>query len=107
MEPIYQRVTTDRDDFLNRLYGVEHAELVKPSDAEPARPPEQCRACGSPDVRRVRKLPGFALFVLLAFGIGLAVDQMIAAFLAVLSGAIFFLIAPRWRCASCGERWSS
>jgi hypothetical protein len=97
----------DRDESLNRLYGVEHAEFVRPSDAEPARPPEHCQACGSPDVRRVRKLQNYALFLLLAFGLGMAVDQMMAAFLFALSGGIFFLIAPRWRCASCGERWSS
>lgn len=97
----------DPDEFLNRLYGVEHAERVRPSDADPARPPEHCPACGSPDVRRVQKLRGFALFVLLSAGLGMAFDEMIAAFLAALAGAIFFLISSRWRCASCGERWSS
>lgn len=97
----------DNDEFLNRLYGVEQAEFVRPSDAEPAQAPEHCLACGSPDVRRIRKLRAFMLFVLLSVGLGMAVDEMIAAFLAVLSGGIFFLIGPRWRCASCGERWSS
>jgi len=99
--------TEDRDEFLNRLHGVEHAEFVRPSDAEPARPPEQCAACGSPDVRRVRKLHAYGLFLLLVFALGLAIDQTLVAFLAALSGSIVFVIAPRWRCASCGARWSS
>ena len=95
----------DQDEFLNRIYGVDHAESVRPSDAEPARPPEFCEECGSPDIRRVQKLRGYALFLLIVFSLGVAVDQMLAAFLIALAGSIFFLIAPRWRCVSCGHRW--
>lgn len=95
----------DQDDFLNRAYGVENAEFVRPSDAEPAIPPQSCEQCGSSDVRRVRKLPSYLLFLALDFGIGLAIDQMIAAFLIAGAGSIFILIAPRWRCGSCGYRW--
>jgi len=95
----------DQDEFLNRAYGVQDAEFIRPSDAEPARPPQQCEQCGSSDVRRVRKLPGYLLFLALDFGIGMAIDQMIAAFFIAVAGSIFFLIAPRWRCGSCGNRW--
>ena len=97
----------DPDEFLNRTFGVEHAEDVRPSAAEPAKPPAQCEECGSADVRRVRKLPAYGLFLLISFGFGLAVDQTLAAFLIAVAGSIFFLIAPRWRCAACGNRWSS
>ncbi len=95
----------DKDEVLNRAYGVEHAEYVRPSAEEPARPPEVCEQCGSSDVREVRKLPAFALLVVLVFALGMAVDQLLAAFLVALAGGIFFLIAPRWRCATCGYRW--
>jgi hypothetical protein len=97
----------DPDEFLNRAFGVEGAENVRPSAAEPARPPGQCEECGSPDVRRVRKLPAYGLFLLITFGLGIALDQTFAAFLIAAAGSIFFLIAPRWRCAACGNRWSS
>lgn len=95
------------DDALNRLYGVEDAEYVRPSAEEPPTPPSHCEQCGSPDVHSVAKLPGYALFLILIFSLGFAVDQMMAAFLIALAGSVFFLIAPRWRCASCGYRWSS
>ncbi|HKB80174.1 MAG TPA: hypothetical protein VKH35_10690 [Thermoanaerobaculia bacterium] len=98
---------TDRDELLNRAYGVEHAEFVTPSAAESAKPPEECPECGSPDVRPVRKRAAFGLFLLLVTGLGLALDEMMPAFLAALTGAIGFLIAPRWRCTACGNRWSS
>jgi hypothetical protein len=94
------------DEFLNRVYGVDHAESVRPSDADPAKPPAECPACGSPDVRPVRKLPAYTLFLLLTFGIGFGVDQVLAAFLLAIAGSVFFLIGPRWQCASCGNRWS-
>lgn len=95
----------DPDEALNRLYGVDHAEYVRPSDAEPAKPPQQCEVCGSPDVQRAGKLRGYALFLALLFAIGVAVDQLMAAFLIALAGSIFFLIAPTWRCGTCGYRW--
>jgi hypothetical protein len=95
----------DDDQILNRAYGVEDAEFVRPSDAEPARPPEQCQECGSSDIQSVRKLPAFLLLMLMLFAIGVAVDQLMAAFLLAIAGGIFFLIAPRWRCGSCGYRW--
>ena len=93
------------DEFLNRVYGVEGAEFVRPSATEPAKPPEQCDECGSPDVHRVRKLPAYALFLFLLFALGKALDQMLAAFLLALAGSIFFIISPRWYCAVCGNRW--
>lgn len=99
--------TPDPDEPLNRAYGVEHAEFVRPSEAEPAKPPEQCGECGSADVEPVRKLRGYGLFLLLVLGLGVAVGQTMAAFFVALSGSIFFLIAPRWRCTACGNRWSS
>ena len=79
----------------------------KPDPEELAKPPEQCEECGSPDVYRIRKLPAYGLFLLIAFGLGLALDQTFAAFLIAVAGSIFFLIAPNWRCAACGNRWSS
>ena len=95
----------EQDEILNRAHGVEHAEYVRPSDADPPKAPERCEDCGASDVHRVQKLPAFVLFLLLTFGIGVGVDQMMAAFLIAIAGAIFFLISPRWRCASCGNRW--
>ncbi len=95
----------DPDELLNRVYGVDHAETVRPSAEEPAKPPASCEECGSPDVERIHKLPSYALFLVITFSLGLAVDQMLAAFLIALAGSIFFLIAPRWRCESCGNRW--
>jgi hypothetical protein len=95
------------DESLNRLYGVEEAEYVRPSAADPPKPPSHCEQCGSPDVHSISKLPAYALFLVVIFSLGFAVDLMMAAFLLALAGGIFFLIAPRWRCASCGYRWSS
>src|SRR6266702_3688850 len=81
------RMKDEEDEFLNRLYGVDHAESVRPSDAEPPKPPANCEECGSPDVRRVHKLPSYVLFLLLVFGLGIALDQALAAFLLAASTA--------------------
>ncbi len=95
----------DLDELLNRQYGVDHAEHVRPSDAEPARPPEVCEECGSPDIAPLRKLPQLGVLTALVIGIGVASDATLGAFLAVIALAIFFLISPRWKCHQCGYRW--
>jgi hypothetical protein len=93
------------DEVLNRQYGVDHAEFVRPSDEEPARPPTHCERCGSPDIVRIRRLLRFALVAALVIAIGLASGATVAAFLAVIAVAIAFLISPSWLCHQCGYRW--
>lgn len=95
----------DPDEALNRMYGVDHAEFVKPSDADPARPPETCEQCGSRDIAPRRKLVQFGAITALVVGIGVANDTTLGAFLGVIAIAIFSLIAPRWMCHQCGYRW--
>ena len=80
--------------------GVAHAERV-----ESIEPSERCESCGSPEVARRQKLPAFALFAALTFGIGAAVDNTLAAFYIVLAGIVFFLAAGAWRCRHCGHTW--
>jgi len=104
-------IAVDQDDaeaaeqIVNAMIGIAHAEHVGWSDAEPAEAPEQCERCGSPDVERRKKLPAFALFVALSFGVGAAVDNSLAAFYVVLAGIVFFLAAGSWRCRQCGLTW--
>src|SRR5438105_3749454 len=43
------RMKEEEDELLNRLYGVDHAESVRPSDAEPPKPPA---ARSAPAVKR-------------------------------------------------------
>src|SRR2546428_12548627 len=78
----------DPDEFLNRVYGVDHAESVRPSEEEPARPPEFCDECGSRDTPRLEQLRRSLLFLLIVFGSGIAVDQTLPAFLFSPAGSI-------------------
>lgn len=95
----------DEDEILNRQYGVDHAEYVRPSDAEPAKPPEHCEECGSRDIARLRKLPQLGVLTALMIAIGIGSGATLGAFLAVIAIAIFFLISPRWICHQCDYRW--
>jgi len=89
------------EQIVNAMIGIAHAEHL----AAPAEEPLQCEECGSPDVERRKKLPAFALFVALVAGLGLALDNTIAAFFVVLAGLVFFLAAGSWRCRQCGATW--
>jgi hypothetical protein len=99
-------LTVDEDDadaaeqIVNAMIGIAHAERLPTEE-----PVQGCERCGSPDVERRKKLPAFALFAALTFGIGYAVDNTVAAFYVVLAGVVFFLAAGAWRCRQCGNTW--
>ena len=76
-----------------------------PDASLPLAEPEACPVCGSPDVHRTRKALRALLIVALTLGVGLAVDQTMAAFLIMGAGLAFILVAPRWRCFECSHAW--
>ena len=85
--------------------GFDVAEQTTASAERAIRHPEQCPHCGSPDVRRTRRLLGFAISAALLIAVGVAVDQLVMIFYLVLAVCIFFLVASPYRCADCGHRW--
>jgi predicted RNA-binding Zn-ribbon protein involved in translation (DUF1610 family) len=91
--------------ILNRVAGLDVAEGATASAERAIRHPEQCPHCGSPDVRRTRRLLGFTICAALLFALGVAVDQLVMTFYLALAICIFFLIASPYRCANCGHRW--
>jgi len=99
-------LSVDEDDaeaaeqIVNAMIGIAHAERLEVEERT-----ERCERCGSPDVERRKKLPAFGLFTALAFGIGAAIDNSLAAFYVVLAGIVFFLAAGAWRCRQCGNTW--
>ena len=103
----HTNIAVDEDDaeaaeqIVNAMIGIAHAEHVGAAAEEP----ERCERCGSPEAERRKKLPAFALFVALTVGVGLAVDNTVAAFYVCLAGVVFFLAAGGWRCRQCGFTW--
>jgi predicted RNA-binding Zn-ribbon protein involved in translation (DUF1610 family) len=93
------------EGILNRIAGLDVAERTTASAERAIRHPEQCPHCGSPDVRRTRRLLGFLISAALLFSIGVAVEQLVMAFYLALAVCIFFLVASPYRCADCGHRW--
>jgi predicted RNA-binding Zn-ribbon protein involved in translation (DUF1610 family) len=93
------------EGILNRIAGLDVAERTTASAEHAIRHPEQCPHCGSPDVRRTRRLLGFLISAALLFAVGVAVDQLVMTFYLALAICIFFLIASPYRCADCGHRW--
>jgi predicted RNA-binding Zn-ribbon protein involved in translation (DUF1610 family) len=93
------------ESILNRIAGFDVAEQTTASAERAIRHPEQCPHCGSPDVRRTRRLLGFAISAALLIAVGVAVDQLVMIFYLVLAVCIFFLVASPYRCADCGHRW--
>lgn len=89
------------EQIVNAMIGIAHAEHVDASAGEAP----HCDECQSPDVERRKKLPAFALFVALVAGVGLAIDNTIAAFFVIAAGLVFFLAAGSWRCRQCGATW--
>ena len=81
------------------------AQDAVPDASLPLAEPKACPACGSPDVHRNRKALRALLVAALALGVGLAVDQTMAAFLVMMAGLAFILVAPRWRCFDCSHSW--
>jgi hypothetical protein len=105
------RLQVAADDFdraegiLNRIAGMDVAEKSTESAERAIRHPEQCPRCGSPDVRRTRRLLGFSIAAALLFAVGVAVDQLVMTFYLAMAICIFFLVASPFRCANCGHRW--
>lgn len=93
------------EGILNRIAGLDVAERSSASAERAIRHPEQCPHCGSPDIRRTRRLLGFAISAALLFAVGVAVDQLVMTFYLALAVCIFFLVASPYRCADCGHRW--
>lgn len=93
------------EGILNRIAGLDVAERTTASAELAIRHPEQCPHCGSPDVRRTRRLLGFSICAALLFALGVAVDQLVMAFYLALAVCIFFLVASPYRCGDCGHRW--
>lgn len=88
------------EHIVNAMMGIAHAERLEHPEAE-----ARCESCSSPDVERRKKLPAFGLFAALTFGIGVAIDNTLAAFYVCLAGIVFFLAAGAWRCRQCGHTW--
>jgi predicted RNA-binding Zn-ribbon protein involved in translation (DUF1610 family) len=93
------------EGILNRIAGLDVAERSTASAERAIRHPEQCPHCGSPDIRRNRRLLGFTVCAALLFALGVAVDQLVMTFYLALAVCIFFLVASPYRCADCGHRW--
>jgi hypothetical protein len=93
------------EGILNRIAGLDVAERTTVAAQHAIRHPEQCPHCGSPDVRKTRRLLGFAISAALLFAVGVAVDQLIMSFYLAMAVCIFFLVASPYRCADCGHRW--
>jgi hypothetical protein len=99
-------LSVDEDDaeaaeqIVNAMIGIAHAERLEAEE-----PPPRCERCGSPDIEQRKKLPAFALFVALTFGLGAALDNTLAAFYVFLAGCVVFLAAGSWRCRHCGNTW--
>ena len=100
-------LAVDEDDaeaaeqIVNAMIGIAHAERLEEVEDMTRR----CERCGSFEIERRKKLPVFALFVALTFGIGIAIDNTVAAFYVALAGIVFFLAAGAWRCRQCGFTW--
>ena len=100
-------LAVDEDDaeaaeqIVNAMMGIAHADRLTVEEE----PRQHCERCGSPEIERRKKLPAFGLFVALAFGIGAAIDNTLAAFYVVLAGIVFVLAAGAWRCRQCGNTW--
>ena len=93
------------EQILNRIAGLDVAERTTVAAEHAIRHPEQCPRCGSPDVRKTRRLLGFLISAALLFAVGVAVDQLVMAFYLAMAVCIFFLVASPYRCADCGHRW--
>jgi len=93
------------EEILNRIAGLDVAEKTTATAEHAIRFPEQCPKCGSPDVRRTRRLAGFLICAGLLIAVGVAVEQLIMAFYLIMAVCIFFLVASPFRCADCGHRW--
>lgn len=93
------------EEILNRIAGLDVAEKTTATAEHAIRFPEQCPKCGSPDVRRTRRLSGFLICAGLLIAVGVAVEQLIMAFYLIMAVCIFFLVASPFRCADCGHRW--
>ncbi len=93
------------EGILNRIAGLDAAEETTTSAERAIRHPEQCPHCGSPDVRRTRRLLGFSISAALLIAVGVAVDQLVMTFYLIIAVCIFFLVASPYRCAGCGHRW--
>ena len=93
------------DAVLNRLSGVDGAELVAPSDAGPWQPPQSCPSCGAPEVVRRQKWVAFATVAAFVFAMAYTQDATLLGFYIVAAAAIFVLVAASWRCQQCGHAW--
>jgi len=93
------------DKVLNRMHGVETAEDVRPSDVEPAQPPQLCDQCGSPDIARRQKAVAFFVVASFVLAIGWTQGQTLPAFFIVGALAIWTIVAASWRCRNCGHTW--
>jgi len=93
------------DAVLNRIAGVIDAEYVAPSDAGPWEPPQTCPNCGAAEVARRQKWIAFVIVAAFVSAIAYTQDATLLGFFIVAAAAIFFLLAPGWRCKSCGHTW--
>ena len=78
-------------------------ESETPEDPPPPEPPCVCEVCEP--IRSARGL-SFLFVAVMTVGFALAFGVGQAAFFVVLSAAVYFLIADRWRCAECGASWN-
>ena len=81
----------------------EHSAENQP--LEPVVEPSVCAACGSQEIVRAPRALMFAVFAILAVGVGAAVGISEAVFFGVLAFGVYMLVSSRWRCADCGAAW--
>jgi len=69
--------------------------------------PAACLSCGGAAFARIPRLKIFAALALVAFGVGVAINQPGLAVALVVSMLLIIAFVPSHRCTNCGERWNA
>jgi hypothetical protein len=64
-----------------------------------------CPACDSPEVVSSMRGRTFLAILTVVMAVAIAVEQTAAGFLILSATGVGLLVAQRWRCESCGEKW--
>lgn len=82
-------------------------EVTDPLAPEPEQQPAVCPSCGGAAFARIPRLKIFAALALVAFGVGVAINQPGLALALAVSVALILAFVPSHRCTNCGERWNA
>lgn len=81
-------------------------ELEEVIDAEVVdEQPRRCPSCESFDVERGKNFAAYAVVMVATLGAAVAIDQMGAAFLALIVLLVVYYVMPPYRCQNCGARF--